>query len=90
MQYCYRHAPHSHYIPDPYERLLIDTINGDQTFFNDAQEIEAQWAFVDPLVSKRGKPIIYEPGSWGPKEADKLLEEDGRSWLEPSEEFCRI
>lgn len=90
MQYCYRIDPHAHYIPDPYERLLIDTIRGDQTFFNDAREIEAQWAFIDPLSNARGKPIIYKPGSWGPKEADKLLEDDGRFWLEPSMEFCRI
>ena len=90
MQYCYRHAPHSHYIPDPYERLLIDTIRGDQTFFNDAEEVEAQWAFTDPLAKARGKPHIYKPGSWGPKEADQLIEEDGRSWLEPSMDFCRI
>lgn len=90
MQYCYRIDPHTHYIPDPYERLLVDTIKGDQTFFNDAQEVEAQWAFVDPLARARGKPHIYKPGTWGPKEADKLLAADGRSWLEPSMEFCRI
>lgn len=92
MQYCYRIDPHSHYIPDPYERLLIDTIRGDQTFFNDAEEVEAQWAFIDPYFAKasQGKPLIYKPGSWGPKEADKLMEEDGRAWLEPSMDFCRI
>ena len=90
MQFCYRVDPHSHYIPDPYERLLIDTIRGDQTFFNDAQEVEAQWAFIDPLARLRGKPLVYIPGTWGPKEADKLLEEDGREWLEPSMDFCRI
>lgn len=90
MQFCYRGNPHSHIIPDPHERLLMDTIHGDQTFFNDAEEVEAQWAFIDPLASTRGKPYIYKPGSWGPKEADKLLEEDGRSWLEPSMDFCRI
>lgn len=90
MQFCYRLDLHSHYIPDPYERLLIDTIRGDQTFFNDAEEVEAQWAFTDPLAKRRGKPHIYKPGTWGPKEADKLLEEDGRAWLEPSMEFCRI
>lgn len=90
MQYCYRIDPHNHYIPDPYERLLIDTIRGDQTFFNDAQEVEAQWAFIDPLFAKRKKPFPYKSGSWGPKEADKLIEEDGRTWLEPSMEFCRI
>lgn len=90
MQYCYRIDPHTHYIPDPYERLLVDTIRGDQTFFNTAEEVEAQWAFIDPLASARGKPVIYQPGSWGPKEADELIEADGRKWLEPSMEFCRI
>lgn len=90
MQFCYRFDPHGHYIPDPYERLLTDTIRGDQTFFNDAKEVEAQWAFVDPLVKTREKPYVYKSGTWGPKEADKLLEEDGRSWLEPSMDFCRI
>lgn len=90
MQYCYRIDPHTHYIPDPYERLLVDTIRGDQTFFNDAEEVEAQWAFVDPLTAAKRKPQIYKPGTWGPKEADELIEEDSRKWLEPSMEFCRI
>lgn len=90
MQYCYRIDPTAHYIPDPYERLLIDTIRGDQTFFNDAEEVEAQWAFIDPLASARGKPHIYKPGSWGPKEADELIKNNGRAWLEPSMDFCRI
>lgn len=90
MQYCYRMDPNTHYIPDPYETLLIDTIRGDQTFFNDAEEVEAQWAFIDPLIVARGKPVIYKPGSWGPKKADQLIEKDGRCWLEPTMEFCRI
>ncbi|MBI2337773.1 glucose-6-phosphate dehydrogenase [Candidatus Daviesbacteria bacterium] len=90
MQYCYRIDPHNHYIPDPYERLLVDAIRGDHTFFNDAEEVEAQWAFIDPLADARGKPHLYEPGSWGPKEADKLIGDDGRCWLEPSMAFCRI
>ncbi|MBI4038428.1 glucose-6-phosphate dehydrogenase [Candidatus Daviesbacteria bacterium] len=90
MQFCYKLDPHSHYIPDPYERLITDTIRGDQTFFNSAEEVEAQWAFIDPLVVKKGHPHIYKPGSWGPKEADDLLKADGRVWLEPSMDFCRI
>ncbi|MDD5147807.1 MAG: glucose-6-phosphate dehydrogenase [Candidatus Daviesbacteria bacterium] len=90
MQYCYRPNPYTHKIPDPYERLLIDTIRGDQTFFNDAEEVEAQWAFIDPLAKARGKPHIYKANSWGPKEADELIEKDGKIWLEPSMEFCRI
>lgn len=92
MQFCYRGHPHTHYIPDPYERLLLDTIRGDQTFFNDAREVEAQWAFIDPYSARasQGRPLLYKPGTWGPKEADKLLAADGRKWLEPSMDFCRI
>ncbi|OGE64295.1 glucose-6-phosphate dehydrogenase [Candidatus Daviesbacteria bacterium RIFCSPLOWO2_02_FULL_36_7] len=90
MQYCYRIDPHSHYIPDPYERLIVDTIRGDQTFFNNAEEVEAQWAFVDPLTAIKRKPHIYKPGTWGPKASDELLAKDGRKWLEPSMEFCRL
>lgn len=90
MQFCYRGDPHMHLYPDPHERLLMDTIRGDQTFFNDAEEVEAQWAFVDPLAKARKKPFIYKPGTWGPKEADKLITDDGREWFEPSMDFCRI
>lgn len=90
MQYCYRIQPNSNYIPDPYERLINDTIKGDQTFFNDAKEVEAQWEFVDPLTKSKPQPIIYKPGTWGPNEANKLIEKDGRHWIEPSMEFCRI
>lgn len=88
MQFCYKHLASSW--PDPYEHLIVDTIRGDQTFFNDAQEIEAQWTFTDPLAAARDKPYIYNVGSWGPKQADKLIEADGRKWLEPSNEFCRL
>lgn len=92
LQYCYRAQdplnPHS--LPDPYERLILDAIRGDQTFFADAQEIEDSWKFVDTLIEARKKPIIYEPGSWGPKEADELIKNDGREWLMPSNAFCNI
>lgn len=90
MQYCYRIDPETHYIPDPYEKLLIDTIRGDQTFFNNAQEVEAQWAFIDPLIRKRDQPLSYQPGSWGPRASEELIKKDERAWLEPSMAFCRI
>ena len=88
MQFCYKTTGND--LPDPYEHLISDTILGDQTFFNDAKEVEAQWAFTDPLSAVNKDPYIYNVGSWGPKEADELIEEDGRHWLEPSMEFCRI
>lgn len=88
MQYCY---PHDADLPDAYERLLVDAIRGDQTFFNDAAEVDAQWAFTDALLGSLSRPpLLYAPGSWGPPEADKLLKADNRTWLEPSTAFCPI
>lgn len=87
MEFCY--PPEADRLPDAYEKLLYDALQGDQTFFNDAAEIEAEWAFTDKLLAKKPSPIIYEPNTWGPKEADKLIESDGRHWLIPSEDFCK-
>jgi glucose-6-phosphate 1-dehydrogenase len=87
MQFCYRS---SNELPDAYEKLISDAIRGDQTFFNDAEEVEAQWKFIDPLVKTKTIPIVYSSKSWGPKEADDLIKEDSREWLEPSMMFCNI
>jgi glucose-6-phosphate 1-dehydrogenase len=80
----------AHVLPDPYERLILDAIRGDQTFFADSAEIEASWKFVDTLIEARNNPLIYEPGSWGPEAADELIKKDGREWLMPSNAFCNI
>lgn len=90
MQFCYKQDSEFHTLPDPYERLISDAIRGDQTFFNAADEVEAQWAFIDPLTEAKVKAHPYKPGSWGPDAADELIKKDGREWLEPSEEFCAI
>jgi len=92
LQYCYRaeNPMDAHAIPDPYEKLILDAIKGDQTFFADAEEIETSWKFIDTLIEARKEPKIYEPGTWGPKEADELIKKDGREWLMPSNAFCNI
>lgn len=89
MQYCY---PHQVDLPDAYERLIIDALRGDQTFFNDAAEVDAQWAFTDPLIhAKHGiTPTIYEKGTWGPKESEAMMEMGDHCWYEPSTAFCTI
>lgn len=48
---------------DPYERLILDAVNGDQTFFNSRAEIEASWKFIDKLSVKLDNPFIYKSGS---------------------------
>lgn len=76
-------TPHAGDEHDAYERLILDAISGDQTYFNDAAEVEIQWAFTDTLLSHKRtrEPLIYPRGSWGPNEADELIAADGRTWL---------
>lgn len=68
-----------------YERLLYDCMIGDATLFQRADMVEASWEIVDPIldvwsaIPPRDFPN-YEAGSWGPDEADEMLERDGRAW----------
>jgi glucose-6-phosphate 1-dehydrogenase len=66
-----------------YETLIYDCMMGDATLFQRADNIEAGWAAVEPLLKAwRGAPVVvYEAGSAGPKEADDLLARDGHGWL---------
>jgi glucose-6-phosphate 1-dehydrogenase len=65
-----------------YERLLGDAIAGDATLFARQDVVEAAWAIVDPLIQTPGPMFEYEPGSWGPSEADQLVAEVG-GWNTP-------
>lgn len=88
MQFCYKHYFDEQF--DAYEKLLQDVFAGRHTFFNTAQEVETLWEIIDPISKKRPKIAFYESGSWGPKEAFDLIEQDGRQWLEPYHAFCQI
>jgi glucose-6-phosphate 1-dehydrogenase len=68
----------------PYERLLSDAIAGDATLFARQDVVEAAWAIVDPLLQNPGALFEYEPGSWGPSQADQLVAEVG-GWNIPVE-----
>jgi glucose-6-phosphate 1-dehydrogenase len=72
-----------------YETLLLDVMIGEATLFTRSDEVEAAWRVVDPLISyweahKPKRMPTYAAGSWGPREADELIEEDGVEWREPS------
>ena len=56
---------------EPYERLLGDAINGDQTLFTREDAVEAAWAVVDPVLGNVTPLHIYEPNTWGPTDADE-------------------
>jgi glucose-6-phosphate 1-dehydrogenase len=73
-------------VPDAYERLIMDVIRGNQTLFMRGDEVEAAWAWTDPIIegwTARGdRPRTYEPGTTGPEDALMLLHRDGRRWRE--------
>ena len=67
---------------EPYERLLGDAMNGDSDLFAREDQVEAAWRVIDPLLNATDDPVPYAPGSWGPAEADRLIERLG-GWHTP-------
>lgn len=75
--------------PEAYETLLLDVMRADATLFMRADQTECAWKVVMPVLenwlqTSGGEFPNYAAGTWGPAAADKLIEQDGRSWLEPS------
>lgn len=73
---------------EAYERLLLDCMLGDSTLFIRRDEVEAAWALMTPVLEAweaagRSGLATYPAGSWGPKEADRFIESDGREWVNP-------
>lgn len=88
MDFRYGAAFGENSAPEAYERLLFDVIAGDQTLFMRRDEIEAAWAWVDTIQRAWQKQNVsslpqYPAGSWGPREADELIESEGRKWRMP-------
>jgi glucose-6-phosphate 1-dehydrogenase len=76
-------------IPDAYERLIMDVIRGNQTLFMRGDEVEAAWAWTDPIIhawEERGdRPKPYDAGSSGPEDALMMMHRDDRRWREIKE-----
>jgi glucose-6-phosphate 1-dehydrogenase len=72
--------------PEAYERLLLDAMLGDSTLFTRRDETETAWEFVDAIAAgwrtmPAENPLAsYDPGTWGPRAADELIERDERFW----------
>lgn len=85
MDFHYRSSFGKDTLPDAYERLLLDALNGDAALFTRSDEIEMAWRLMDPVLQQweeTGQPPVanYRPGSPGPAEADRFLARDGRAW----------
>ena len=73
-------------IPDAYERLLLDVMEGDAALFTRNDEIELAWSIIDPIIDSLDMPgapapYRYLPGMSGPPHSEELLLNDGRHWL---------
>jgi glucose-6-phosphate 1-dehydrogenase len=66
----------------PYERLLGDALRGDPGLFGRQDAIEAQWAIVDPILGDSTPVYEYARGTWGPREAGRIVEGDD-GWIDP-------
>jgi len=76
------------YIPEAYQRLLLDCMQGDSTLYTRGDAVEAAWRFVEPILDAWQKdPAIplhgYPCGTWGPEVADQIFEEKEYSWRYP-------
>lgn len=70
---------------DGYKKMLLDVIAGDPSLFTHRDEVEAAWAWVDPILkhweASEQKPALYRAGTYGPDDADELLKKLGHTWL---------
>jgi glucose-6-phosphate 1-dehydrogenase len=85
MDFTYKES-YSESVPEAYETLLLDALLGDATLFMRADQVEAAWSVITPILNawkqSRNKSIpLYEPGSWGPKTAEDLIKKDGFMWV---------
>ena len=70
---------------EAYTRLLLDAVLGDQTLYARGDSVDTAWTFVSPILdgwrsNSQARVYPYDAGSWGPPEADRLLQADGRTW----------
>ncbi len=70
---------------EAYEKILLDIFAGDQMLFNRSDELSSSWEFITKILNgwknQESRIMNYEEGTWGPKEAQDLIEKDGRKWL---------
>lgn len=88
MIFNYDEAYHEHE-PEAYETLLLDVMEGNATLFMRADQVEAAWKIIMPVLEtwQTREPVDfpnYLPGSWGPEDAEALIARDGYNWLKLS------
>ena len=90
LDFYFRETFHDTPMPEAYERLLLDALSGDASLFARSDEILLAWKLVDAIrlgwQGDSAPPLqVYERGSWGPTDSDRLLGKDGRWWERESD-----
>ena len=72
--------------PEAYETLILDTMLGDATLFMRADQVEAAWSVISPILeawqaSSANDFPNYDAGTWGPEDAEALIARDGNNWI---------
>ncbi len=82
MEFHYRSSFRGEALPEAYERLLLDAMQGDAALFARSDEIDTAWKLIDPVIQgwEPSQLATYEAGGPGPGEADELLSREGRVW----------
>ncbi len=86
MEFHYDTSFGDNHIPEAYERLILDALLGDAGLFARSDEIEASWRLMDGIIegwqSEHALPLtFYDRDTWGPVEADELLDANGDAWI---------
>jgi len=92
MDFHYKDLTDS-YIPQAYQRLLLDCMQGDSTLYARGDAVEAAWHFVDPILKAwKDNPQIplhgYPCGTWGPESADQMIDGKDHCWRNPSKNLA--
>ena len=66
----------------PYEELLQEAMHGNQAWFAREDYVEESWRILDPVIKNPPKPLIYQPGTWGPQETG-IFEPPHGGWSNP-------
>jgi glucose-6-phosphate 1-dehydrogenase len=74
-------------LPDAYQRLLLDALNGDASLFARSDEVELAWGIIDPIIAAWKSPAApalhhYQTGLWGPNEASEWMQQQEREWFD--------
>ncbi len=84
-EFHYRSSFNGTSLPEAYERLLLEAIQGDASLFTCSDGIESSWQVIDPVLEGWARQnistlVTYKRGAWGLAEADELLARAGHTW----------